>query len=72
MLAVLAHHLRAALVPLDVDFTFWTTFDWRVVFFVLVKRAGKKREFSYADFVISIQRAFRDILKVEAVILFHS
>lgn len=41
MLAVLAHHLRAALVPLDVDFAFWTPLDRRVVFLVLVKRAGK-------------------------------
>lgn len=43
VLAVLAHHLRAALVPLDVDFTFWTPLDRRVVFLVLVKRAGKER-----------------------------
>lgn len=46
MLAVLAHHLCAALVPLNVDFTFWTTFDWGVVFFGLVKRAAKE-ELSY-------------------------
>lgn len=53
VLAVLAHHLCAALVPLYVDFTFWTTFDWRVVFFILVKRARKKRELSFVDFIIS-------------------
>lgn len=43
VLAVLAHHLCAALIPLDVDLTFWTAFDWRVIFFVLVKRAGEKK-----------------------------
>lgn len=43
VLAVLAHHLCAALVPLDVDFAFWTPLDRRVVFLVLVKRAGKEK-----------------------------
>ena len=44
MLAVLAHHLCTAFVPLDVNFTFRTALDWCVVFFIFVKRAGKKRE----------------------------
>lgn len=44
MFAVLAHHLRAALVPLDVNFTFRTAFDWCVVLFILVERAGRKTE----------------------------
>lgn len=44
MLAVLAHHLCAALVPFNVDFAFWTPFDRRVVFLVLVKGAGGGQE----------------------------
>lgn len=37
--AVLAHHLRAALVPLDVNFTFRTALDWCIILFILIERA---------------------------------
>lgn len=44
--AVLAHHLRAALVPLDVNFTFRTALDWCVILFVLIERAEEKTDAS--------------------------
>lgn len=37
--AVLAHHLCAALVPLDVNFTFRTALDRSVILFILIERA---------------------------------
>lgn len=43
MFAVLAHHLCTTLVPLDVNFTFGTALDRCIVFLILVKRAGRKR-----------------------------
>lgn len=43
MLAVLAHHLCTALVPLNVNFTFRTALDWCIILFVLIKRAEEKR-----------------------------
>lgn len=55
MFAVLAHHLCTALVPLDVNFTFRTALDWCVIFFVLIKRAGKKRESSPMCFFFKFQ-----------------
>lgn len=45
--AVLAHHLGAALVSLDVDFTLGAALDGGVVLFVLVERAGNQQEPSY-------------------------
>lgn len=43
MLAVLAHHLCTALVPLNVNFTFRTALDWCIILFVFIKRAEEKR-----------------------------
>lgn len=40
VLAVLAHHLGAALVPLYVNFALGAALDGRVVFLILVKRAA--------------------------------
>lgn len=46
VLAVLAHHLCTALIPLDVDFTFRTALDWCIILFILIERAGEKRDMS--------------------------
>lgn len=40
VLAVLAHHLGAALVPLNINFALGAALDGRVVLLVLVKRAA--------------------------------
>lgn len=45
VLAVLAHHLGAALVPLNVNFALGAALDGCVVLLILVKRAaGRQRE----------------------------
>lgn len=44
MLAVLAHHLCTALVPLDVNFAFRTALDRSVVLFALVEGAEGQRD----------------------------
>lgn len=43
MLAVLAHHLCAALVALDVDLTLRAALDWGVVLITLVQGAVRRK-----------------------------
>lgn len=52
MFAVLAHHLCTALVPLNVNFTFRTALDWCIVLFILIERAGKKKDTSFMFLVL--------------------